>query len=74
VTALLAAVLALAAGWCIGHHTGRTLRRASAQVEAIIRTTIPDPAPMPDYDRLAEQTAFDERFGDMINHYDEDAA
>jgi hypothetical protein len=74
VTALLAAVFALAAGWCIGHRTGRTLRRASAQVEAIIRTTIPDLAPMPDWDHVAEQTRFDECFGDMINHYDEDAA
>jgi hypothetical protein len=70
----LAVVFALAAGWCIGHRTGRTLRRASAQLEAIIRTTIPDPAPMPDYDRFAEQTRYDEAFGDMINHWNEDAA
>lgn len=39
----LAAVFALAAGWCIGHRTGRTLRRASAQVEAMIR---PDSQPL----------------------------
>lgn len=69
----LAAVFALAAGWCIGHRTGRTLRRAAAQVEAMIRP-IPDPAPMPDYDRLAEQAQYDERFGDMISHWNEDAA
>lgn len=42
-TALLAAALALAAGWCIGHHTSRTLRKASAQLEAMIR---PDSRPL----------------------------
>ena len=36
-TLALTAILALAAGWCIGHHTGRTLRQAAAQVEAMIR-------------------------------------
>lgn len=36
-TLALTALLALAAGWCIGHHTGRTLRRAAAQLEAMIR-------------------------------------
>lgn len=72
-TILLAAVLALAAGWCIGHRTGRTLRRASAHVDAIIRTTIPDPAPMPDWDRIAEQACYDEEFNDMINRWDEAA-
>lgn len=35
---------------------------------------IPDPAPMPDWDRLAEQARYDETFGDMISHYDEEAA
>lgn len=44
-TILLTAILACAAGWCIGHHTGRTLRRASAQVEAMIR---PDSQPLTD--------------------------
>lgn len=73
-TLALVAVLALAAGWCIGHYTGRTLRQASAQVEAIIRTTIPDPQPMPDYDQLTEQARYDEAFGDMISHWNEDAA
>lgn len=34
----------------------------------------PDPQPMPDWDRLAEQAQFNERFADMINHWDEDAA
>jgi len=70
----LAAVFALAAGWCIGHRTGRTLRRASAQLEAIIRTTIPDPQPMPGYDRFTEQARYDEAFGDMISHYDDQDA
>lgn len=42
-TALLAAVFALAAGYCIGHHTSRRLRQASAQVEAMIR---PDSRPL----------------------------
>jgi hypothetical protein len=74
VTALLAAVLALAAGWCIGHRTGRTLRRASAQVDAIIRTTIPDPAPMPDWERLAEKSRIDDVIADIETHWNEDAA
>lgn len=73
-TILLAAVLALAAGWCIGHHTSRRLRRASAHVDAIIRTTIPDPAPMPDWEHLAEQARIDEAFGQITRHWNEDAA
>ena len=36
-TLLLLAAAALAAGYCIGHHTGRTLRRAATQLEAMIR-------------------------------------
>lgn len=42
-TIALAVVLSIAAGWCIGHRTGRTLRQASAQVEAMIR---PDSRPL----------------------------
>ncbi|WP_329215156.1 hypothetical protein OG352_06165 [Streptomyces sp. NBC_01485] len=42
-TIAAAVILALAAGWCIGHRTGRTLRRTSAQVEAMIR---PDSRPL----------------------------
>ena len=42
-TIALTAILALAAGWCIGHHTGRTLRRAATQLEAMIR---PDSRPL----------------------------
>ena len=72
-TLLLTAVLALAAGWCIGHRTGRNLRRASAHIEAIIRTTIPDPKPMPDWDRIAEQAEVNDRFADMISRWDEAA-
>ena len=73
-TLLLTAVAALAAGYCIGHHTGRTLRRAATHIEAIIRTTIPDPKPMPDWERLAEQAEVNDRFADMISHWNEDAA
>lgn len=73
-TILLAAVLALAAGWCIGHRTGRTLRRASAQVDAIIRTTIPDPAPMPDWEQLADKARIDEALADIEARWNEDAA
>lgn len=72
-TILLAVTLALAAGWCIGHRTGRNLRRASAHIEAIIRTTIPDPKPMPDWDRIAEQAEVNDRFADMISRWDEAA-
>ena len=35
-TLLLTAVAALAAGYCIGHHTGRTLRRAATHIDAVI--------------------------------------
>lgn len=70
---LLAAVLALAAGWCIGHRTGRTLRRASAQVEAMIRP-IPNPQPMPDWAQTAEQARINEALADIEAHWNEDAA
>ena len=73
-TILLAATLALAAGWCIGHRTGRNLRRASAHIEAIIRTTIPDPKPMPDWERLAEKSRIDDVIADIETHWNEDAA
>lgn len=35
-TILLTAILALAAGWCIG-HTSRALRRAAVQAELLAR-------------------------------------
>jgi len=73
-TLLLAAVLALAAGWCIGHRTGRTLRRASAHIEAIIRTTIPDPKPMPDWDRIADKARIDAALDEIEAHWNEEAA
>jgi hypothetical protein len=73
-TLLLAAIIALAAGWCIGHRTGRALRQASAHVDAIIRTTIPDPAPMPDWDRIADKARIDEALADIETHWNEDAA
>lgn len=56
---LLAAVFALAAGWCIGHRTGRTLRQASARVEAMIR---PDSQPLePQELAILDQLAADLR-------------
>jgi hypothetical protein len=74
VTIALTAVLALAAGWCIGHYTSRRLRRASAQVDAIIRTTIPDPAPMPDWDRIADKARIDAALDEIEAHWNEEAA
>ena len=60
-TIALATVLALATGWCIGHRTGRTLRRASAQVEAMIR---PDSRPLdPQELAVLDQLAADLRHG-----------
>lgn len=73
-TILLAAILALAAGWCIGHHTSRRLRQASAHIDAIIRTTIPNPAPMPDWERLADKARIDAVIADIETHWNEDAA
>ena len=73
-TILLAAAAALAAGYCIGHHTGRTLRRAATHIEAIIRTTIPDPKPMPDWEHLAEQARINAVIADIETHWNEDAA
>ncbi|MGW2048620.1 hypothetical protein ACWCPF_26065 [Streptomyces sp. NPDC001858] len=39
-----------------------------------VAIVIPDPAPMPDWEQLAEQARYDETFGDMISHWNEDAA
>ncbi|MEV6180164.1 hypothetical protein [Streptomyces sp. NPDC052015] len=36
---LTAVILALAAGWCLGHRTGRTLRRAAILDERAARPT-----------------------------------
>lgn len=69
-TITLTAILALAAGWSIG----RTLRQAATQAEAMIRTTIPDPTPMPDWERLAEQAHYDAVIADIETHWNEDAA
>lgn len=73
-TLLTAVVFALAAGWCIGHHTSRRLRQASAHIDAIIRTTIPDPAPMPDWERIADKARIDEALADIETRWNEDAA
>lgn len=73
-TLLLTAAAALAAGYCIGHHTGRTLRRAATHIEAIIRTTIPDPKPMPDWEQAVDKARIDAVIADIETHWNEDAA
>jgi hypothetical protein len=73
VTIALAAVLALAAGWCVCHRIGRHLQRAAATAERLTGP-IPDPAPIPDRQQLSEQAAIDETFDDMISHWNEDVA
>ncbi|MCX5522628.1 hypothetical protein OG342_07085 [Streptomyces bobili] len=72
-TAALYVVLALAAGWYICHRIGRNLRRAAVTAERLARP-YPDPAPMPDWERLAEQAAIDDTFADMIRHYNQEPA
>ncbi|MEH0574339.1 hypothetical protein QBA54_07545 [Streptomyces sp. B21-108] len=62
--------------WMVGRsyrrqHWAMVFRCEQARRAAI---RFPDPQPIPDYDQLAEQAAFDEAFGDMINHWNEDAA
>ena len=71
-TVVLIAVLALAVGWCIGHRAGRTLRRASAHAERLARP-YPDPRPMPDWERIAEQARYDDTFNAMIRNWNQDA-
>jgi hypothetical protein len=73
VTAALLAVLAIPALWHIGRRIRASLRRAAVTAERLARP-FPDPAPMPDWERLAEQAAIDEAFDDMISHWNEDAA
>lgn len=68
-TAALIAVLALAAAWYIGRH----LRRAAVTAERLARP-FPDPAPMPDWERLAEQAAIDDTFDDMIRNWNQESA
>ena len=52
-------------------HWAMVFRCEQARRAAI---AFPDPAPMPDYDRAAEQARYDATFGDMISHWNEDAA
>lgn len=51
-------------------HQRATLAFQTAREE----TPYPDPAPMPDYERIDEQARYDETFADMIRHWNEDAA
>lgn len=69
--AVAAVVLWLAACSYERQHLAELLRHERARRMAVV---IPDPRPMPDWDRLAEQARYDEAFGDMISHYDEEAA
>jgi hypothetical protein len=71
-TVALIAVLALAAGWCVGRRIRASLRGAAVTAERLARP-IPDPQPMPDWDQLADQAAINATFDEMIRHWNEDA-
>lgn len=62
--------------WMVGRSYQRQHRRVAVECEQARRAAVvlPDPQPIPDYDRIAEQARYDEAFGDMINHWNEDAA
>ncbi|MFI5473171.1 hypothetical protein ACIA6D_23390 [Streptomyces cacaoi] len=62
--------------WMVGRSYARKHQRAAADCEQARRAAIviPDPRPMPDWDRLAEQADVNDRFADMISHWNEDAA
>lgn len=71
----LAALAALAGGIllaaCATSYRAEARRTAWAALPVI---PYPDPAPMPDWEQAAEQARYDETFGDMISHWNEDAA
>ena len=66
-----AILLTLAATSYRRQHRAELHRHERARRAAI---AFPDPAPMPDWEQLAEQARIDETFADMIGHYDEEAA
>lgn len=70
-----AALVALAGGIllaaCAASYRAEARRIARAALPTV---PYPDPVPMPDWEQLAEQAAYDETFADMINHWNEDAA
>lgn len=66
-TVALIAVLALAAGWCVGHRAGRHLRRAAVTAERLAR-------PIPDWEQLAEQARYDTAFDEIRRNYDDRSA
>jgi hypothetical protein len=70
-----AAILALAGGVILTAYarTYRTEARRDAWA-ALPAIPYPDPAPMPDWEQLAEQAATKAAFDDMISHWNEDAA
>jgi hypothetical protein len=71
-TAALLAVLAIPALWHISRHIRTSLRRANATVERLAGP-FPDLAPMPDWDRIAEQARYDNAFAEMTRNWNEDA-
>jgi hypothetical protein len=72
VTAALLAVLAIPALWHISRHIRTSLRRAAVTAERLARP-IPDPAPMPDWDQIAEQARYDDTFAEMTRNWNQDA-
>jgi hypothetical protein len=72
VTAALLAVLAIPALWHISRHIRTNLRRAAVTAERLARPN-PDPAPMPDWDQLAEQAAVNHTFDEMTRNWNQDA-
>jgi hypothetical protein len=74
-----AALVALAGGILLAACAGsyRTEHRAElARHERARRTAIPfpDPQPMPDWEQLAEQAAYDDAFEQIRRHYDHGTA
>lgn len=54
--------------------TGNDYRRAHQRTARRARLPFPDPAPLPDWEQLAEQARYDDTFSNMISHWNEDAA
>lgn len=70
-----AAIIALAGGIllaaCAASYRAEARQAARAALPAI---PYPDPAPMPDWERAAEQARINETFTELISHWNEDAA
>jgi hypothetical protein len=66
-----AIILAWIAAGYRDQHRACLLRHEAARRAALL---MPDPAPMPDWERLAEQARYDDAFDKITRPYREDAA